>query len=92
MGRLDDQQVAGLEVVRAISDLYRIHGVRTQVLSASIRSVQRAVRSWYNGAQICTMPPKVFDQMYDHMLTDKGMEIFNNDWESVNATIQQNYS
>ena len=92
VGRLDDQQVAGLEVVRAISDLYRIHGVRTQVLSASIRSVQRAVRSWYNGAQICTMPPKVFDQMYDHMLTDKGMEIFNNDWESVNATIQQNYS
>ena len=55
VGRLDDQSVAGLEVVRSISELYRIHGVRTQVLSASIRSVQRAVRSWYNGAQICTM-------------------------------------
>ena len=48
----------------------------TQVLSASIRSVQRAIRSWYNGAEICTMPPKVFDQMYDHILTDKGMENF----------------
>ena len=59
VGRLDDQSVAGLEVVRSISDLYRIHGIRTQVLSASIRSVQRAVRSWYNGAEICTMPPKV---------------------------------
>jgi len=55
----------------------------TQVLSASIRSVQRAIRSWYNGAQICTMPPKVFDQMYDHILTDKGMEIFENDWKGV---------
>ena len=83
VGRLDDQSVAGLEVVRSISELYRIHGIRTQVLSASIRSVQRAIRSWYNGAEICTMPPKVFDQMYDHILTDKGMEIFENDWQSV---------
>ena len=83
VGRLDDQSVAGLEVVRSIAELYRIHGVRTQVLSASIRSVQRAIRSWYNGAEICTMPPKVFEQMYDHILTDKGMEIFENDWKEV---------
>ena len=83
VGRLDDQSVAGLEVVRSISELYRIHGVRTQVLSASIRSVQRAVRSWYNGGQICTLPPKVFDQMYDHILTDKGLEIFDKDWAAV---------
>lgn len=85
VGRLDDQSVAGLEVVRSIAELYRIHGVKTQVLSASIRSVQRAVRSWYNGAEICTLPPKVFDQMYDHILTEKGLEIFDNDWASVNA-------
>jgi transaldolase len=79
VGRLDDQSVAGLEVVRSISELYRVHRMPTQVLSASIRSVQRAIRSWYNGAEICTMPPKVFDQMYDHILTDKGLEIFEND-------------
>ena len=83
VGRLDDQSVAGLEVVRSISELYRIHGVRTQVLAASIRSVQREIRSWYTGAQICTMSTKVFDQMYDHILTDKGMEIFENDWREV---------
>ena len=83
VGRLDDQSVAGLEVVRSITGLYQIHGIRTQVLSASIRSVQRAVRSWYNGAQICTMPPKVLEQMYDHILTDKGLEIFDNDWKQV---------
>ena len=80
VGRLDDQSIAGLEVVRSIAELYRIHGMRTQVLAASIRSVHRAVRSWYNGAEICTMPPKVFEQMYDHILTDKGMEIFENDY------------
>ena len=79
VGRLDDQSVAGLEVVRSISELYRIHRMETQVLAASIRNVQRAIRSWYNGAEICTMPPKVFDQMYDHILTDKGLEIFDRD-------------
>ena len=83
VGRLDDQSVAGLEVVRSISELYRIQGAPTQVLSASIRSVQRAVRSWYNGASVVTMPPKVFDQMYDHILTDMGMAIFENDWKGV---------
>ena len=83
VGRLDDQSVAGLEVVRSISELYRIHGIKTQVLSASISSVQRVVRSWYNGAHIVTMPPKILEQMYDHVLTDRGMEIFEKDWESV---------
>ena len=79
VGRLDDQSVAGLEVVRSITEVYRVHGCPTQVLAASIRSVQRAVRSWYNGASVVTMPPKVFDQMYDHILTDKGLEIFDRD-------------
>ena len=85
VGRLDDQSVAGLEVVRSITGLYQIHGIRTQVLSASIRSVQRAVRSWYNGARVVTMPPKVFDQMYDHILTEKGLEIFDQDWAAVKS-------
>jgi len=83
VGRLDDQSIAGLEVVRSISELYRIHGVKTQVLSASIRSVQRAVRSWYNGAEVVTMPPKIFEDMYKHILTDKGLDIFDKDWAEV---------
>jgi|TARA_R100000455_G_scaffold21987_1_gene11287 transaldolase len=85
VGRLDDQSVAGLEVVRSISELYRIHGMRTQVLSASIRSIQRVVRSYYNGAQIVTMPPDIFDKMYDHILTDAGMEIFEKDLKMTEA-------
>ena len=88
VGRLDDQSVAGLEVVRSISELYRIHGAPTQVLSASIRSVQRVVRSYYNGASVVTMPPKVFDQMYDHILTERGLEIFDKDWKSVQQSDQ----
>lgn len=79
VGRLDDQSVAGLEVVRSIAQLYAIHGCPTQVLSASIRSVQRAVRSWYNGAHVVTMPPQVFEQMYNHILTDAGLAIFEKD-------------
>lgn len=76
VGRLDDQQVAGLEVVRGICDLYSRQFVRTQVLSASIRSVHKAVRSFYNGAHIVTMSPVIFEQMYEHILTDVGLKIF----------------
>ena len=84
VGRLDDQQVAGLEVVRGISGLYQMKGVNTQVLAASIRSVQRAVRSFYNGADIVIMPFSVFSQMYDHILTDKGLDIFDKDIAALN--------
>jgi transaldolase len=83
VGRLDDNSIAGLEVVRSISEIYRIHGVETKVLAASVREVHRAVRSWYNGAEIVTMPPSVFEKMYNHVLTDKGLDIFDKDWEAV---------
>ena len=79
VGRLDDQQVSGLEVVRGIKGLYAAKGVETQVLAASIRSVHRAVRSFYNGADIVTMPPSVFEGMYKHILTDEGLKIFDRD-------------
>ena len=87
VGRLDDQSVAGLEVVRSITELYCRWGVRTQVLSASIRSVQRAVRSWYNGAEVVTMPPKIFWQMYNHILTEDGLDRFQKDWDAANAEL-----
>ena len=78
VGRIDDQGYAGLEVVRGIAGLYRSVGAETEVLAASIRTPHRAVRSFYNGASIVTMPPSVFWQMYPHILTDKGLEIFEN--------------
>ena len=60
VGRIDDQGYAGLEVVRGISNLYCSAGVGTKVLAASIRTPHRAVRSFFNGAEIVTMPPSVF--------------------------------
>ena len=84
VGRLDDQQVAGLEVVRGIAGLYAQKRVETQVLAASIRSVHRAVRSFYNGAHIVTMPPNVFEDMYKHILTDKGLDLFQADLDKMN--------
>ena len=87
VGRLDDQSVAGLEVVRSISELYRIHRMETQVLAASIRSIQRVVRSFYNGAEIVTLPVDVFDKMYDHILTDAGMDIFRKDIAETNERL-----
>ena len=79
IGRLDDQSVEGLKVVRAITELYRIHQRPTQVLAASIRSVQQVAKSFTNGAKIVTMPPSIFKQMYKSILTDQGLEIFSQD-------------
>ena len=76
VGRIDDQGYAGLEVVRGIASLYGSTGASTKVLAASIRTPHRAVRSFYNGAQIVTMPPKVFWSMYGNILTDAGLKIF----------------
>ena len=59
--------------------MYAAKRVETQVLAASIRSVHRAVRSFYNGADVVTMPPSVFEDMYKHILTDAGLKIFEND-------------
>ena len=87
VGRVDDEGYAGLEVVRSITGLYQIHGVKTQVLSASVRTMGRAVRSFHNGAQIVTMPPSIFEKMYKSTLTDKGLEIFDNDWQAVQSNI-----
>ena len=79
VGRCDDNSVAGLEVVRSVYEVYARQGVKTQVLSASIRDVYKVTRSFYNGASIVTMPPSIFHKMYKHVLTDAGMEIFNRD-------------
>ena len=76
VGRIDDQGYAGLEVVRGIANLYCTQGLGTKVLAASIRTPHRAVRSFFNGADICTLPPNVFWQMYEHVLTDQGLNIF----------------
>jgi len=79
VGRCDDNSVAGLEVVRSVAEVYGRQGVRTQVLSASIRDVYKVTRSFHNGASIVTIPPNIFNKMVKHVLTDAGMVQFNID-------------
>ena len=83
VGRLDDQSVNGIGLINQIASIYRMHGSQTQILSASIRSVQHVSDSFLSGANICTMPPSIFEKMYNHILTDKGLELFDRDWALV---------
>lgn len=87
VGRIDDQGYAGLEVVRSIAGLYQMKGIETQVLAASIRTPHRVVRSFYNGADVVTMPPKVFWGMYDHILTTDGLRIFDEDATKIVSSV-----
>lgn len=74
-------------MIRSIAECYREHMVRTNILSASLREVSQVSQSFTCGAEVCTMPVKVFDKMYDHVLTEKGLELFQKDWDSINGTV-----
>jgi len=83
VGRLDDNSVNGLDVISDIAEIYNKHWIKTQILSASIRGVKAVSTSFALGAQVVTMPPTVFEKMYNHVLTDKGLELFDADWAAV---------
>ena len=90
VGRVDDNSFDGLNLIKQIADIYekqsRLYNfVDTEILSASIRDVGSVSKSFENGAGIVTMPPSVFEKMYNHVLTDKGLDLFQKDWETVNA-------
>ncbi len=85
VGRVDDNSFDGVQLVKDISALYKEQLARTQVLAASLRDVRSVSECFIGGADIVTMPTAVFDKMYKHILTDKGTELFQSDWESVNG-------
>ena len=80
IGRMDDNSLDGMKLINDISNVYATSGVKTQVLAASVRDVQSVGVAFGLGADICTIPPKVFDSMASHVLTDKGLEQFNADF------------
>ena len=80
VGRLDDISFDGVGLVKDIASLYREQMVTTEVLAASLRDVRSVGKCFRYGADIVTMPTKVFDGMYEHVLTDKGMDIFDKDY------------
>ena len=89
VGRVDDNSFGGLCLVKDIANVYAKQnwGSRTEVLAASIRNVRDVGRAFEYGANICTIPPAVFNKMYNHILTDKGLEIFEQDWLETKALI-----
>ena len=84
VGRVDDNSFVGMDLIEQISDIYTIQNVgKTEILSASIRDVKSVSDSFASGAHIVTMPPSVFEKMYNHVLTDKGLYLFDMDWAQV---------
>ncbi len=84
VGRLDDNSIEGLECITSICEIFSVQGVETcEVLSASIRDVKSVSQSFARGASIVTMPPTVFEKMYNHVLTDKGLNIFEEDSKQI---------
>ena len=86
VGRVDDNSFGGICLVKDIVKVFKEHFVTTEVLAASIRNVRDVGRLFEHGAEIVTMPPGVFEKMYNHILTDKGLELFQADWESVHSS------
>ena len=84
VGRVDDQRFGGCNLIKRIREVLPYD--QCEILSASIRSVGDVEHSFAQGADICTMPPNVFEKMYDHILTDKGLELFNIDYR---RTVEQ---
>ena len=83
VGRLNDNSFSGVALVQSIASVYREHLARTQVLSASLRDVHHVGRCFGAGSDVCTLPVGVFDKMYNHILTDKGLDLFQKDWDSI---------
>ena len=80
VGRVDDNSFGGLCLVKDIANLYREQMIRTEGLAASLRGVRDAAKAFQYGADVVTMPPKVFEGMYNHVLTEKGLDIFDKDY------------
>ena len=83
VGRLDDVGHIGMDVVRSIVAIYKNYGFKTQVLAASLRSPNHVIEAALAGAHIGTMPFKVLDMLFNHPLTDKGLDQFLKDWAKV---------
>lgn len=81
VGRLDDINLVGMELIEDLVQIFANYDLATQVLAASIRSPRHVTESALAGAHVATIPTKVFDQMIQHPLTDKGIEGFMADWK-----------
>jgi len=82
IGRMDDNSLDGMKLINDIANVFTKHSIETLILAASVRDAQSVGVAFGLGADICTVPPKVFDDMAKHVLTDKGLEQFKKDFDS----------
>ena len=87
IGRLDDIGQDGLKLIEDIVILYKNYGFKTQILAASVRHTMHVHHAALAGADVATIPMNVFEQLYHHPLTDKGLEAFVKDWKSTGQSI-----
>lgn len=83
LGRLDDIGQDGVELVADIKAIFNKHDIKTNIIAASVRHPEHVRKSALAGADICTLPYKVIEQMMQHPLTDIGIEKFNEDWKNA---------
>ena len=88
VGRLDDVATNGMELVREIVEIYDNYEFPTEVLVASCRHPIHIVEAARMGADICTCPPAVIDQLFNHPLTTIGLEKFLKDWEKAHEAVK----
>ena len=87
IGRLDDITLDGMELIAEIRQIYDNYHFSTEILAASIRSVNHVKAAAMIGADVMTAPPSVIKKLADHPLTDKGLEAFMADWAKTGQTI-----
>ncbi len=87
IGRLDDLGMDGMEVIEEIRTIYDNYGFDTQILAASIRTVNHVKESALIGADVATIPPSTMHKLVKHVLTDNGLEAFLADWQKTGQKI-----
>ncbi|WP_170008382.1 fructose-6-phosphate aldolase [Bacillus fonticola] len=83
IGRLDDIGHDGLQLVEDIAQLFDLHGIKTEIIAASVRHPQHVLGAAMRGAHIATVPANVFPKLLKHPLTDQGLKAFLDDWNSA---------
>ena len=87
IGRIDDMAADGMELIAEIRTIYDNYAFSTQILAASIRTVNHVKQAALIGADIATVPAKIIKALYNHPLTDKGLEAFLADWKKTGQSI-----
>ena len=86
VGRCEDNKIDGIELISSIKKVFKLNSISTtKILAASIRSIDHINDSFKAGADIVTLPPKIFEEMYHHDLTDLGLAQFDKDWKKLNS-------